>query len=72
MKPILLLDDSLQIEINYACEDADLDDNICIKVTESCLEEEKVFRHDESHLYITADQARELAIELLKAAEMSG
>lgn len=71
MKPILLLDESLQIEIDYACEDSDLEDNICIKVFESCVEEERVFRHDESHLYITADQARELAEELLKAAEKS-
>ena len=72
MKPILLLDDSLQVEIHYACEDSDLEDNICIQVIESCLEEEKIFRHDESHLYITPQQARELAGELLKAAEKSG
>lgn len=71
MKPIRLLDDSLQVEVRYACEDADLEDNICIKVTESCLEEEKIFRHDESHLYITPEQARELAEELLKAVEES-
>jgi hypothetical protein len=71
MKPIRLLDDSLQVEVHYACEDADLEDNICIKVTESCLEEEKIFRHDESHLYITPEQARELAAELLKAVEES-
>lgn len=72
MKPILLLDDSLQIEIYYSCEDADLEDNICLKVVESCEEDVKVFRHDETHLYLTHSQAEELAAALLKAVEKSG
>jgi hypothetical protein len=72
MKPILLLDESLKIEVFYACEDADLADNICLKVSEDCAEEEKVFRHEESHLYLTPSQARALAEALLAAVEKSG
>lgn len=72
MKPILLLDESLKVEIFYACEDADLADNICLKITEDCVDEVKIFRHDENHLYLTAAQARSLAEALLAAVEKSG
>lgn len=71
MKPILLLDESLQIEVHYVCEDADLEDNICLRVIESCAEEEKIFKHDESHLFLTPSQARDLAAALLRAVEKS-
>ena len=72
MIPILLLDESLQIEIYFENADSDLEDNICMKIVESCPEEEKVFRHDESHLYLTHEQAQLLADALLKAVEKSG
>ncbi len=72
MKPILLLDNTLQVEVFYACEDADLEDNICVKVMESCSDEEKVFRHDESYLFFTREQACALADALLRAVEKSG
>ena len=71
MKPIFLLDDTLRVEISYAREDKDLADNICIQVTECCPEEEKIFIHDESNLYITREQARALVEGLLKASEKS-
>ncbi len=57
MKPILLLDETLIVEVFYACEDADLVDNICLKVVEDCAEEEKVFRHEESHLLQSGNPA---------------
>ncbi|MEL7591597.1 MAG: hypothetical protein AAGU17_09945 [Anaerolineaceae bacterium] len=72
MKPIELLDNTLLVEVRYVCEDQDLADNICIKVSETCPEEEKIFMHDESHLYITQEQAVALAEALLKAVEQSG
>lgn len=72
MKPIKLLDNTLQVEIRYACEDKDLADNICVKVIETCPEGEKIFVHDESHMYITKEQAQALADALLKAVEKSG
>jgi hypothetical protein len=71
MQPIYLLDDSLQVEVFYSCEDCDLEDNICLKITESCPEEEKVFKHDESHLYLTRKQARAFAEALLAATRSS-
>ena len=71
MKPILLLDESLQVEIYFEPDDCGYEDNICLKIVESCPEEEKVFMHDESHLYLTQDQAKSFATALLKAVEES-
>jgi len=71
MKPIILLDESLQVEIYYESDDCGYEDNICLKVIESCLEDEKVFLHDESHLYLTPQQAQELSNGLLEAVKAS-
>lgn len=71
MQPVYLLDDSLEIEVFFSSEDCDLEDNICLKVAESCPEDEKIFKHDESHLYLTRRQARALAEVLLEAARRS-
>ena len=71
MAPINLLDDSLQVEIFYEKDDGGYTDNICMKIIESCIEEEKVFRHDENHLYLTPEQAKALAEALTRAAENS-
>ncbi len=67
MDPIYLLDDSLQVEIFYEKDDGGYTDNICMKIIESCIEEEKVFRHDENHLYLTPEQAKALAEALTRA-----
>lgn len=66
-KHVYLLDDSLDVEIFFAKEDKDLEDNICMKICESCKEEEKIFKHDESYLYLTQKQVRDLT-EALQAA----
>jgi hypothetical protein len=71
MNPVYLLDESLQIEVFYSSEDADLADNICLKIFESCKEEEKIFIHDESDLFLTTQQARDLAEALLAAVKES-
>ncbi|MPM52266.1 hypothetical protein SDC9_99023 [bioreactor metagenome] len=71
MQPIYLLDDSLELEIFFSSEDCDLEDNICLRVMESCPEDEKIFKHDESHLFLTRKQARALADALLNAARSS-
>jgi hypothetical protein len=71
MHPLYLLDESLQIEVYFSTEDCDLEDNICLKVIESCPEDEKIFKHDESHLFLTREQARTLADALITAAEKS-
>ena len=67
MKPILLLDESLQVEIYYEPDDCGYEDNICLKVIESCPDEEKIFLHDESHLYLTQGQAQALLDALQEA-----
>ena len=71
MTPIYLLDDSLQVEIFYEKDDGGYTDNICMKIIESCIEEEKVFRHDENHLYLTPEQAKALAEALTRAVQSS-
>ncbi|KAF0109818.1 MAG: hypothetical protein FD147_2042 [Chloroflexi bacterium] len=71
MKPILLLDESLQVEIFFESDDYGYEDNICLKIIESCPEEEKVFVHDESHLYLTPTQAQALIDALQKALKLS-
>ena len=71
MKPVYLLDDSLSVEVFFAPEDGDLEDNICLKICESCKEEEKVFIHDESQLFLTREQAQAIADALLAAVKLS-
>lgn len=71
MEPIFLLDDSLQVEVFFEKADVGYSDNICLKITESCPEEEKVFRHDENHLYLTPGQAKALADALIRAVKNS-
>jgi hypothetical protein len=70
-KPILLLDDSIQIEISFSREDSDLEDNICLVICESCPDDEKVFKHEESHLFITRQQAYDLIVALTDALQES-
>lgn len=71
MQPIYLLDDTLELEVFFSSEDCDLEDNICLRIVESCPEDEKIFKHDESHLYLTRKQARALADALLTATRYS-
>ena len=71
MDPIYLLDDSLQVEVFLEKDDLGYTDNICLKIIESCIEEEKVFRHDENHLYLTPEQAKALAEALTRAVQNS-
>lgn len=70
-KSIYLLDETLEVTIFYEPKDRDLRDNICMVINESCPEEEKIFKHDESHLYLTRKQALELAQAFIAAGEKS-
>lgn len=67
---ILLLDESLSIEIFYECDDCDWEDNIWLRIREDCPADERLFRHDETNLLLTRDQAVQL-IEALQAAVAS-
>jgi len=71
MKPILLLDESLQVEVFFESDDSGYEDNICLKITESCPDQEKLFVHDESHVYLTPLQAQALVDALDQAIKLS-
>ena len=66
-----LLDDTLQIDIFYECEDEDLDDNICISIVEHCPSEERLLRASETHIYLTSEEARILGEALVAVADHS-
>jgi hypothetical protein len=68
---IYLLDGTLEVDIFYECEDQDLEDNVCIRVIESCPPEERLLRAGKTHIYLTPVQARKLGEMLLSAATKS-
>lgn len=68
---INLLGGELIIKIFYQKDDEDFDDNICLSFLEPCSEEARVFHATETNLFITAEEARELAKILLISAEIS-
>jgi hypothetical protein len=69
---ILILDDTIKIVVCYERQDAEFDDNICISFLEECPEEERIFRANETNIYLTQEQARRLAQALNNAADISG
>lgn len=68
---ILLLDETLQVNIYFDQRDREFEDKICISVLEECAYEEKLFRAGETNFYLTAEQARQLARALQEAADSS-
>ena len=68
---LYLLDDTLCVDIFYEKSDNEFCDNICIRFWESCPEEEKIFKAGETNMYITPQQARQLADLLIQAAGSS-
>lgn len=66
---VSLLDNSLNVRIFYEESDRDFEDDICISFHEDCPPEEKLFRVDETHIYITPDQACLLLLALQRAME---
>jgi hypothetical protein len=68
---LYLLDNSLKVEVFFDSEDCDYEDNVCVRFIEDCPEEEKIFWAGETNIFLTNEQARQLAQSLLKAAEAS-
>ncbi|MHB8112976.1 MAG: hypothetical protein ACYDHA_05905 [Bellilinea sp.] len=68
---LYLLDDTLSVEVFYEPSDGQFPDNVCLRLWESCPAEEKIFVADETNVYLTPDQARELAKLLLTAVAAS-
>lgn len=68
---IHLVDNTLEVEIFYERSDQDYPDNICMRITEECPEEEKLFRAHQTNIYLTPQQASQVAVALASAAEKS-
>lgn len=69
--PLYFLDETLQVDVFFDRSDCEFDDNVCIRFTEACPEEEKVFWAGETNIYLTPAQARAFAQALLAAAAES-
>jgi len=68
---ISLLDGTLKVDIFFEMKDCEYGDNVCLSIVEKCPDDEKVFRGDETNLYLTPQQARKLASAFLQAAKES-
>lgn len=68
---LYLLDDTLSVEVFYDPSDGQFSDNVCLRLWESCPAEEKILIADETNVFLTPDQARELARLLLAAVAAS-
>lgn len=66
---ISLLDNSLKVKIFFENSDREYDDAICIRMIEDCPGDEKIFRADETNIFITPDQAGLLVMALQRAIE---
>lgn len=66
---VKILDGSIIFEAFIDHEDAEFEDDVCLRFTETCPEEEKVFYGGENNLYVTREQARKIAVEILKALD---
>lgn len=66
---ITLLENSLHVEIFFEPSDSEFDDDICISITEDCADEEKLFRADETNIFITPEEAGLLILALQRAME---
>lgn len=68
---IHLVDDTLKVEIFYEKTDQAFSDNVCMRIIEDCPEDEKLFKAHETNLYLTPQQATQLASALARASEKS-
>ena len=68
---ISLLDGSLRVQVFYEVPDAAFEDNVCISFLEDCPEDEKIFKAGETNIFLTPEQAAQLAEALSKAAAES-
>ncbi len=68
---IFLLDDTLQIDIFYECEDQEFEDNICVSIVERCPANERLLRAGKTHVFLTPEQAQRLGEALLAAVQHS-
>lgn len=67
MSGISLLDGSLILNIYYDESDREFEDDICLCFTEDCPEDEKIFKADETSIYLTPEEAALIILELTRA-----
>lgn len=67
---VFLLDDSVKVEVYCDEMDNEFEDNICVSFVEECPEEEKIFKADETNIYLTPKQAEKFGQLLIKAAKI--
>lgn len=68
---ISLLDGTLKVGVFFELGDHEFEDNVCICLKEECPEDEKILYAGETNIYITPEQARELANMLMEVANHS-
>jgi len=68
---VKLLKGALIVSIQFEKSDSEYDDNICLCFEEPCHEDEHIFRGEQTHLFLTSEEARHLAKALLTVAEES-
>lgn len=66
-----LLKGALLVQIKYEKSDSDFDDNVCVCFEEPCHDDEKLFRAEQTHIFLTPVEARKIAVALQLAAEES-
>lgn len=69
MNPVSLLDGSLKLSIFYEESDREFDDDICLCFEEDCPEDEKIFKADETSIYLTPEQVALILLELNRAMQ---
>ncbi len=67
---VLLLDNSLKVEVYCDDMDSEFEDNVCVSFVETCPDDEKVFRADETNIYLTPKQAEQFGNLLVRAAKL--
>ncbi len=66
-----ILNGSLVVNIFYDPKDREYEDNVCVCLKECGPDEEKILYAEETNVYLTVEQARELADLLRTAADQS-
>lgn len=64
---VKIVDNSITFDVFIDQEDSEFADDVCLRFTEDCPEDEKVFYGGETNLYVTRAQAKQIAAEILKA-----
>ncbi len=65
---LMLVDDSLQLSVEYDADQLEYEDTVCLTFVEDCPKDEHIFKADETRIFLTPDQADQLALALQQVA----